>query len=432
MKISVLGAGYAGLTVGTCLASLGNEVTCIDVDENKINKLNNLELPFYELGLLDILKLNVREERQFFTTDFSKIKEASVVYIAVGTPQADDGSADLKYIDAAAKALGDNIDSYKVVVIKSTVPVGTADRVKRIIRQVSGIDVDVVSNPEFLREGAAVKDFLNPERIIIGCDSEKAKETMARIYKALERTGKPIVFTDNKSAELIKYASNAFLATKISFINEVANFCEVAGADVKAVAKGIGLDSRIGPRFLQAGLGYGGSCFPKDVQALIKQGKNLGHSFRIIEAAHDVNRKQRFRAISKLQILIPDLKGKKIAIWGLAFKPKTDDIREAPSLNIIDELLKFGADVKAFDPVAQDPVRDIFPEVEFCKTPYETVKDCNALIISTEWDQFRDLDKAKLKEIMAEPNIIDGRNVFSPLEMKELGFNYIGVGRGVQ
>lgn len=432
MKIAILGAGYAGLTVGTCLANLGNEVTCIDVDQNKIEKLNNLELPIYEPGLLDILKLNVEEERQFFTTDISKLTSAEVIYIAVGTPQGDDGNADLKYVDSAAKSIGENINGYKVIVIKSTVPVGTADRVKRIIKQVSGFDVDVVSNPEFLREGAAVKDFMNPERVVVGCSSEKAKETMTQIYKSLERAGRPIVFTDNKSAELIKYAANAFLATKISFINEVANFCEVAGADVKAVAKGIGLDSRIGTRFLQAGLGYGGSCFPKDVQALIKQGKDLGHSFRIIESAHDVNRKQRFRAVSKLQKLIPDLKDKKIAIWGLAFKPKTDDIREAPSLSIIDELLKFGASVRAFDPVAQQSVAKIFPEVEFSKTPYGAAKDCHALIICTEWDQFRELDIAKLKDSMLELNIVDGRNVFSPVEMREHGFNYVGMGRGVQ
>lgn len=432
MKIGILGAGYAGLTVGTCLASLGNEVTCIDVDENKINKLNSGEVPIYEPGLNDILKLNIKEERQFFTTDSSVLKTSDVIYIAVGTPQAKDGSADLKYIDSAAKAIGDNIDNYKVVVIKSTVPVGTAHRVKRIINQVSGIDVDVVSNPEFLREGAAIKDFMNPERIVVGTDSERAKKTMTKIYKALERTGKPIIFTDNKSAELIKYASNAFLAMKISFINEVANFCESAGADVKAVAKGMGLDSRIGPRFLQAGLGYGGSCFPKDIRALIKQGKNFGSDFKILEAADEVNTKQRMKTIPKLQKLVPDLNGKTFAIWGLAFKPKTDDIREAPSLNIIDELLKFGANVKAFDPVAQESVLKIFPEVNFCKTPYETIKECEGLIICTEWDQFRVLDLNLMRGLMSNPNIVDGRNVFDPKEMKDLGFNYIGIGRGTQ
>ncbi|MEA3429646.1 MAG: UDP-glucose/GDP-mannose dehydrogenase family protein [Nanoarchaeota archaeon] len=432
MKISILGAGYAGLTVGTCLASLGNEVTCIDVDQSKIEKLNNLELPIYELGLLDMLKQNVEGERQFFTTDFSIVKTSDVIYIAVGTPQSEDGSADLTYIDSAAKAIGENIDSYKVVVIKSTVPVGTAYRVKRIINQVSNIAVDVVSNPEFLREGAAIKDFLNPERIVIGTDSENAKKLMTRVYKSLERTGKPIIFTDNKSAELIKYASNAFLAMKISFINEIATFCEVAGADVKAVAKGIGYDSRIGPRFLQAGLGYGGSCFPKDIRSLIKQGKNFNANFRLLESADDVNTKQRMKAIPKLRQILPDLKGKTVAVWGLAFKPKTDDIREAPSLNIVDELLKFGANVKAFDPVAKDSFRKIFPEIEFCKTPYEAAKDVHALIICTEWDTFRELDMGKVKSFMTEANLVDGRNVFDPKEMVSLGFNYSGFGRGLQ
>jgi len=433
MKITVLGAGYAGLTVATCLSNLGNEVVCVDVDNAKIEKLNAGIIPIYEPGLKELVDINKKEERLFFTTNAEEaIKDSLVVFIAVGTPMLSDGSADLKYVDSAAELIGKNINGYKVIVNKSTVPVGTAERVSNIIKKFYDGEFDVVSNPEFLREGAAVKDFFNPDRVVIGADSQKAREVMVKIYKAVERTGKPIILTDTKSAELIKYASNAFLATKISFINEISNICEKVHADVKAVSKGVGLDSRIGSRFLQAGVGYGGSCFPKDIRALINTGEVNGYDFKILKAVDLVNNEQRLKILPKLNKHISSLNGKTVTVWGLAFKPKTDDIREAPSITVINQLLEAGAKVKAFDPVAQEQMKLIFPDISYCKTPYEAVTDSDALIILTEWDQFRELDLLRIKHLLNEPIVIDGRNIYSPVEMSELGFKYESFGRGVK
>ena len=339
--------------------------------------------------------------------------------------------ADLRFIKAVAKDIGTYMNDYKVIINKSTVPVGTADLVKQIVKdaQKTPIEFDVVSNPEFLREGSAIKDFMNPDRVVIGSDSEKAKQIMNSIYRSISRTGKPILHTDIKSAELIKYASNAMLATRISFINELSHLAEKAGADIKKVAQGMGLDSRIGPRFLQAGIGYGGSCFPKDIQALIQTIKKHGCETKILESVEEINQKQKLSLIPKIQSLVQDLNGKTIAIWGLAFKPKTDDIRDAPSLVIINDLQKLGAKIKAFDPVAQENAKKILNNIEFSQNPYKAIEGADALVIITEWDEFRELDKEKIKSLLNQPNIIDGRNIWEPKEMKELGFNYISVGR---
>jgi UDPglucose 6-dehydrogenase len=432
MKITVIGTGYVGLVAGTCLSELGNDVVCLDVDQEKIDKLNNGIVPIYEPGLEELFKRNKKEGRLTFTTDKEKaIKTSHVIFIAVGTPMGENHEADLRFVKVVAKDIGTYMQEYKVVVDKSTVPVGTADMVKKIIKenQTKDIEVDVVSNPEFLREGSALKDFQNPDRVVIGSDSEKAKQIMEKIYGAVARIGRPILHTDIKSAELIKYASNAMLATRISFMNELANLSEKVGADIKKVAQGIGLDTRIGPRFLQAGVGYGGSCFPKDVQALIQTLKQNNCEASILTAVEEVNQKQKLSLIPKIQKLVPDLNGKTIAVWGLAFKPKTDDIREAPAIFIINELQKLGAKVKAFDPVAQENVKKLLNDVEYTQNPYNAIDGADALVICTEWDEFRDLDKGKIKSLLKQPNIVDGRNIYNPKEMKELGFNYIGVGR---
>jgi len=433
MEICVVGTGYVGLVCGVCLAELGNNIVNVDIDEEKIKKLNNGIIPIYEPGLKDLLERNKEEGRVRFTTDFKDaIKKSTVFFIAVGTPPGANHEADLSAVRAVAKAIAENMEDYKVIVNKSTVPVGTAEMVKNIIKenQKQPIDFDVVSNPEFLREGEAVNDFLIPDRIVIGVDSEKAKDIMEEIYKGIARIDRPIMYTDVKSAELIKYASNAMLATRISFMNEISHLCEKAGADVKEVAKGMGLDSRIGPRFLQAGVGYGGSCFPKDVQALAQTMKEHGCDSRIIAAVEEVNYHQKMSLIPKIQKLVPDLKGKTIGVWGLAFKPKTDDMREAPSIVIVEELQRLGAKIKAFDPEAQETAKKIMKNLEYCKDPYETAEGCDALVLVTEWNEFRSLDKDKLKSVMNAPIMIDGRNVYDPKNMAENGFKYIGVGRG--
>ncbi len=435
MKITVIGTGYVGLVAGTCLADLGNEVICVDVDKDKIAKLNKGIMPIFEPGLKDLLDRNTREKRLFFTTDIKEgVQKSLVIFIAVGTPEGADNKADLKYIWQVAKDIGKYMNDYKVIVDKSTVPVGTADKVKKIIKenQKKAIDFDLVSNPEFLREGEAIGDFTFPDRIVIGVESKKAKEIMTQIYKGITRSGKPLVITDIKSSELIKYASNAMLATRISFMNEIARLCEKVGADVKKIAYSIGLDSRIGPRFLQAGAGYGGSCFPKDVQALIKTGEENNVDFKILNAVEEVNEEQKLSLIPKIKKLLPGLKNKTIAIWGLAFKPKTDDMREAPSITIIHELVKLGAKIRAFDPEAENTAKKIFTNIKdmtYSNTPYEALKNADALVIITEWNVFRDLDKQKMKNLLKYPNIVDGRNVYEPDEMKKLGFNYISVGR---
>lgn len=433
MKIAVIGTGYVGLVAGTCLSELGNEVVCVDVDDEKINKLNQDIIPIYEPGLEDMVKRNRREKRLVFTTNISSgIKESDVIFIAVGTPPGKDHRADLSFVKSVAKTIGENLNGYKVIVDKSTVPVGTADEVSRIVKETSGSDnFDVVSNPEFLREGEAINDFLTPDRIVIGTATQKAKEMMEDIYKGIARTDRPIVFCDVKSAEMIKYASNAMLATRISFMNEIARLCEKVNADVKMVAKGMGLDSRIGPRFLQAGVGYGGSCFPKDVQALAMTMEDNEVPSKILKAVEDVNKEQKSSLLPKVKKLVFDLKGKKIAVWGLAFKPKTDDMREAPSITLINQLNKEGAKVNAFDPEAEEQAKKMFTnnDIEYFKTPIDTVKDCDCLVIVTEWNEFRDIDREEIKLLLKTPNVIDGRNIWDPVEMKEEGFNYIGVGR---
>lgn len=426
----MIGTGYVGLVTGTCFASLGNEVICLDIDSNKIDMLNNGKIPIYEPGLNELVKRNIKEKRLVFTTDVKyAIESSDIIFIAVGTPQSDDGKADLSYVKSAAKSVGKYINNYKVVVNKSTVPVGTADMVKEEIAKLTDMEFDVVSNPEFLREGAAIKDFLTPDRIVIGVSSKKAEDIMVRLYKSLVRTDKPLVITDPRSSEIIKYAANAMLATRISFINEISRLCEKTGADVKAVAKGMGLDNRIGPRFLQAGVGYGGSCFPKDVRALIRSGEEHGVDFKIVQAVDLVNEEQKKILLPKIKKLVGDLNGKTIAVWGLAFKPKTDDIREAPALSVIKQLLDLGVKIKAFDPVAQKNFSKVYPDVVYGEEPYEVLKDVDALVILTEWDTFRELDRNKMNELMKTPNVIDGRNVYDPKEMEVAGFNYIGVGR---
>lgn len=432
MKISCMGCGYVGLVAGTCLADMGNEVTCFDIDKGKINKLNRGIIPIYEPGLKDMFERNIKEKRLRFSNDIkTTIKKSNVIFITVGTPPGKNHEADLFAVKSVAEQIGRNMDTYKVIVNKSTVPVGTAELVRKIIKknQTGDCEFDVVSNPEFLREGEAVKDFTNPDRIVIGTDNEKAKKIMVLIYRGIARADKPVFITDIKSAEMIKYASNAMLATRISFMNEIAQLCEKVGADIKSVAKGIGLDNRIGPRFLQAGMGYGGSCFPKDVRALIELMKRNKVKGEVLSAVNRVNEDQRKFILLKIKKLLPSLKEKTIAIWGLAFKPKTDDIREAPSIAIIMELQRLGAKIRAFDPEAKLNAKKVLKGVIFCNDPYSTVKDCDALVIATEWNEFRVLDIDKIKRLLKQPNIIDGRNIYEPEEMKNAGFNYVGIGR---
>lgn len=434
MKLAFVGTGYVGLVSGVCMAELGHTVVCADIDVEKIKKLKKGVMPIYELGLEELVMKNVAENRISFTTDIARaIRGAKVVFNAVGTPEdPKTGQADLSYVFSVAKIFGENLNGYKVLVNKSTVPVGTADKTHDIILHAcdeSG-DFDVVSNPEFLREGAAIKDFLNPDRVVVGVSSDEAKKLMEKIYRPVARNGRPVMFTDVRSAELIKYASNAFLATKISFVNEIANFCEKAGANVKEVAKGMGLDTRIGSRFLYAGIGYGGSCFPKDVQALRETGKEYGMRFTIIEAADVLNDRQKMRPVEFLTKHWKSHKGKKIAIWGLSFKPRTDDVREAPAQYIAAALLKAGARVTAFDPVAVESFKRAFPDkrMRYAENALEAVKGADALIVCTEWDEFRTIEAADLVRVMRGTVIMDGRNIFDRKEMEAEGFVYFGVG----
>ncbi len=432
MKITMIGTGYVGLVTGTCLAGLGNDVICVDIDENKINKLNDDIIPIYEPGLKDLIETNIKEKRISFTTNIQYgIKESDVIFIAVGTPSDDKGNADLSFVCDVAKNIGKYMNKYTVIVDKSTVPVGTSDIVKKIIKENQKIDIeyDLISNPEFLREGEAIKDFMNPDRIVIGYETEKSRKIMEKIYSGIERTGKPIMYTDIKSAELIKYASNAMLATRISFMNMLAPLCEKVNANIKEVSKGLGLDSRIGPRFLQAGVGYGGSCFPKDIKALIKTLEENNCNADLLNAVENINELQKKCIIPKIKSVLGNLKGKTIAIWGLAFKPKTDDMREAPSIKIIGELQKLGANIKAFDPIAENNAKKILKNIEYGNNPYNTIKDCDALVIVTEWDEFRQLDLELVKSLLKTPIIIDGRNIYDPKEMETYGFKYISIGR---
>lgn len=432
MRITIIGTGYVGLVAGACLADMGHEVICLDVDKGKIDNLNKGILPIYEPGLDAVIKRNEADKRISFTTDGEKaIQFSEIIFIAVGTPQGDNNKADLSYVKQAAADIGKYIDSYKVIVDKSTVPIGTAEFVKKVVKenQKKQIEFDVVSNPEFLREGSAIKDFMGADRVVIGCDSEKAKLKMEKLYRTFTRTFRPMVFVDVRSAEMIKYASNCMLATRISFMNEVAKLCEKVGADVKKVAAGIGFDHRIGPYFLQAGVGYGGSCFPKDVRAFIEIGKENGVDFKILKAVEEINEEQKKSLLPKIKKLVPDLKGKKIAVWGLAFKPKTDDMREAPSTVIIKQLQKEGAKISAFDPVAKENAKKMLKDVEFIDDMYEVLRGASCLVVATEWDEFRNFSYEKAKQLMKEPNIVDGRNVYDNEDLKEAGFKYISIGR---
>lgn len=432
MKIAVVGTGYVGLVSGTCFAETGNNVTCIDIDQNKVEKMQNGIIPIYEPGLEVLFERNIKQGRLHFTTDLSKgIEGAEIIFLALPTPPGEDGSADLSYILGVASDLGDIITDYKVIVDKSTVPVGTEEKVTNILKQKLNSDMfDVVSNPEFLREGVAVNDFMKPERVVIGSDSERANKVMRRLYEPFVRQGNPIIFMDPRSAELTKYAANSFLATKISFMNEIANLCELVGADVDLVRKGIGTDSRIGKRFLFPGVGYGGSCFPKDVQALFKTSEEHEYDFKILKSVMDVNKKQK-QKIANLIINHFDGDTKKtIAVWGLAFKPNTDDIREAPAIETIDKLLDKGFKVKAYDPEAMANIAEIYGDkITLCKDPYEAIENADALAIMTEWNVFRTPNFDKLQNLLNNKLIFDGRNLYDLSQMSELGFEYFSIGR---
>ena len=431
MKLTIAGTGYVGLVSGTGFANLGNDVICFDIDVAKIDLLTKGIIPIYEPGLEEVFQRNLEAGRLKFTTDAQKaVQESDIIFICVDTPANKHQEADLSAVEEVAKVIGEYMNDYKIVVNKSTVPVGTADLVKKIIKETqrNEIEFDVVSNPEFLREGAAVKDFENPDRIVIGSDSRKAEEVMTSLYRSRARMDKPIMITDIRSAEIIKYASNTMLATRISFMNQISYLCEKTGADIKEVAKGMGLDNRIGSRFLQAGIGYGGSCFPKDVKALISTLKQYDCDAELIEAVNRINEKQKNVVVNKLRSKL-DIKGSTIAVWGISFKPKTDDIREAPSLKIIEELQNMGAKIHACDPVAIENAKKVLNHVEFFENPYESIRDCDALIVATEWNEFRNLDMRAVKILLKKPIIIDGRNIYDPKEMRDLGFEYEGIGR---
>jgi UDPglucose 6-dehydrogenase len=432
MKIAVVGTGYVGLVTGTCLAETGNDVTCVDIDVAKVQRMKNGEVPIYEPHLDVLFQRNIKQGRLRFTTELKEaVENAKVIFLALPTPPGEDGSADLSYVLDVAKKLGPLITEFKVIVDKSTVPVGTAEKVK------AAIDIDargqfaVVSNPEFLREGFAVDDFMKPDRVVVGTSSEKARKVMEELYKPFVRQGNPLLFMDERSAELTKYAANAFLAMKITFMNEIANFCELVGADVDKVRLGLGTDDRIGKRFLFPGIGYGGSCFPKDVLALHHSGKQLGMNFEILDAVLRVNDSQRLRLIDKLNAHYPEgLKGKRFAMWGLAFKPDTDDIREAPALYMIDSLLAAGATVSAFDPEAMDNVQKLYgSKIDFTENEYACLKGADALIIATEWSVFRNPDFDKVGAALPSKAIFDGRNLYDLETMKEKGFTYYSIGR---
>ncbi len=437
MKIAIVGTGYVGLVSGTCFAETGIDVVCVDIDKRKIDLLNNGHIPIYEPGLEDIYKKNVEKGRLTFSTNLAEnIKDTDAVFIAVGTPPDEDGSADLKYVLGVAREIGKNIDHYMVIVTKSTVPVGTSVKVKNAILdelKKRGVDIpfDVASNPEFLKEGSAVDDFLKPDRIVIGTESDKAQKVMSRLYKPFLLNGHPILFMDITSSEMTKYAANSMLATKISFINDIANLCEIVGADVDAVRRGIGSDARIGYKFIYPGTGYGGSCFPKDVQALVRTADENGYSLEILKAVESVNYRQKTVLFSKIhRHFNGDLKGKKFAMWGLAFKPKTDDMREAPSLVVIDKLLEAGATVVAYDPVAMEEGKRILGDkVEMAKDEYEACIDADAVVLVTEWSEFRSPNFRVMQKLLKNKLIFDGRNIYDPVEMAEQGFSYYAIGR---
>ena len=432
MKIAVVGTGYVGLVTGTCFAETGNDVTCVDIDASKVSKLKSGVITIYEPGLEKLFLRNLKEERLHFTTNLAEgIKEAAIIFLALPTPPGEDGSADLKYILGVGEELGKIMTDYKVIVDKSTVPVGTAEKVHAAIAANYKGEFDVVSNPEFLREGVAVEDFMKPDRVVIGTTSERAKKLMGDLYAPFVRQGNPVIYMDERSAELTKYAANSFLATKISFMNEIARLCEKLGADVDMVRRGIGSDDRIGKRFLFPGIGYGGSCFPKDVQALVKSSSEVNYEFEILNAVMKVNEQQKLHLIPAInKYFNNDLKGKHFALWGLAFKPNTDDIREAPALYMIEELTKAGATVCAFDPEAMNNVRaTVGDKIEYGQSQYDTLKNADALIIATEWNEFRTPDFGKIATSLKNKAIFDGRNLFDLSAIRELGFHYVSVGR---
>ena len=432
MKITVIGTGYVGLVTGTCLAEAGNDVLCIDIDKVKVAKMQNGEVPIYEPHLQTYFERNIKSGRLHFSTSIEEgVHHGEVIFLALPTPEDEDGSADLSYVLGVANQIGDLMKDYKIIVSKSTVPVGTGERVKAALKAKTDVSFDVVSNPEFLREGFAVEDFMKPDRIVVGVESERAQKTMNKLYATFVRSGNPVVFMDIKSAELTKYAANAFLATKITYMNEIANYCEKVGANVDDVRMGMGLDERIGKRFLFPGIGYGGSCFPKDVKALYKSGKDAQHHFAILDSVIEVNEQQKTVLFPKMQQHFEgNLKDKKIAVWGLAFKPDTDDIREAPALYMIDKLLDAGASVTAFDPEAMDNVKaKLGNSISFASSMMDAVKDADALLICTEWHAFRNPNFDNLKTTLKSNVIFDGRNIYNPKDMTALGFNYYSIGR---
>ena len=432
MHIAVIGTGYVGLVTGACFAEFGVDVTCVDVDITKIEKLNNGVIPIYEPGLDQVVEKNVKDGRLHFTTDIqSAVKGAEVVFLAVGTPPKADGSPDMSYYQQAAKDVAEAMNGYKVLVTKSTVPIGTGKWLREFVAANLNIETDfgVASNPEFLREGAAIDDFMRPDRVVIGSNEERAIEVMKELYRPLYLIETPIVITSLEAAELIKYAANAFLATKITFINEVANLCDAIGCDVHDVARGMGMDNRIGRKFLHPGPGYGGSCFPKDTRALTTVADQFGVETRIVDAVIEANECQRDAMIPKIEKLVGDLAGKKIGVLGLSFKPETDDMRESPAIDIVHSMIERGATVRAFDPVAMDEAKHFIDGIEYATDEYDAIAGADALVIITEWNQFRALDMEKVKQLLKAPKIADLRNIYEPSDMRELGFEYIGVGR---
>jgi len=433
MKIAVVGSGYVGLVLGACLAENGNTVACVDKDESKIKTLSSGKMPIYEPGLEELVVRNQHEERLTFTTDLpSSVRASDIVFIAVGTPQGEDGAADLQHVLGVAREIGRAINKYTVVVDKSTVPVGTASKVRAAIAGETTQPFSVVSNPEFLKQGAAIEDFMKPDRVVIGVEEkdERAASVMRELYGPFTRTGAPILMMGTASAELCKYAANSILATRISFMNEIANVCELLGADVDHVRKAIGSDRRIGTSFLFPGVGYGGSCFPKDTQALLRSTADKGYDFKILRAVEEVNDRQKLRLVDKIEQHFGDLSGRTIAVWGLAFKPRTDDMREAPAIPIIERLLERGAKVRAYDPAAAPVARRIFDgRIALCEKSYEALAGADALAIITEWNEFREPDFAKMRSVMKAPVVFDGRNIYSPEHMRALGFTYFSIGR---
>lgn len=427
-NVSVIGTGYVGLVAGTCFAELGNRVICADVDRKKIDNLNNGISPIYEPGLDELIEKNVKAKRLSFTTNLENaVNDSDLIFIAVGTPPKESGEADLSYVERVARQISSFAKSPKIVVEKSTVPVETCEKIEIVLNKNSnGISFEVVSNPEFLREGTAVGDFMKPDRIVVGCKTSHARKEMEELYAPLNA---PIIFTDVKSAEIIKHASNSFLAAKISFINGVANLCEGVGADIEKVAEGMGFDKRIGRSFLYAGIGYGGSCFPKDVSAFVSICEKHGYDFTLLKEVQKINKLQRLNFVKKIENALWVVKGKNIAVLGLAFKPNTDDMRDAPSIDIINSLLKEGVSIRAFDPVAMEKAKQFLPNIQYCNDEYDACNKADALVICTEWPQFKKIDLKKVKQSMNSNLVLDGRNIFDPVEMKKLGFNYISIGR---